>query len=149
MSYVKGSLSKDEEIKEVVRLHWFNYIITVILGFAAFLTSIAYITTSKGEGLFWCLFFIFWFVYDFLKLYTSEMVVTNKRVISRKGIISVKTEELKNAKIESVEITQSLLGRIFGYGTICFSGTGTSKVYFENIDNPWGIKSRVETIIGD
>jgi len=84
-----------------------------------------------------------------LNLYTTEMVVTNKRVICKKGFISVDTEEIKNAKIESVEIKQSFLGRIFKYGTIYFSGTGTSKVKFRAIDNPWAIKSKIETIIGD
>ena len=153
MSYVKGTLSKDEEIKEVVRLHWFNYIFTWILGFVAFLFVISYFVNAelqKDPGTKWIvIFFVIWALYDFLKLYTTEMVITNKRVICRKGVISVKTEELKNTKVESIEIKQSILGRIFGYATIWFSGTGTSKVKFEAIDDPWAIKSRIESVIGD
>lgn len=153
MSYVKGTLSKDEEIKEVVRLHWFNYIFTGILGFVAFLLVISYFVNAelqKDPGTKWIvIFFVIWALYDFLKLYTTEMVITNKRVICRKGVISVKTEELKNTKVESIEIKQSILGRIFGYATIWFSGTGTSKVKFEAIDDPWAIKSRIESVIGD
>lgn len=153
MSYVKGTLSKDEEIKEVVKLHWFNYIFTGILAFIALLFVISYFASAelqKDTGTKWIvILFVLWALYDFLKLYTTEMVITNKRVICRKGIISVKTEELKNAKVESIEIKQSILGRIFGYATIWFSGTGTSKVKFEAVDDPWAIKSRVESIIGD
>ena len=153
MSYVKGTLSKDEEIKEVVRLHWFNYIFTGILGFVAFLFVISYFVNAelqKDPGTKWIvIFFVIWALYDFLKLYTTEMVITNKRVICRKGVISVKTEELKNTKVESIEIKKSILGRIFGYATIWFSGTGTSKVKFEAIDDPWAIKSRIESVIGD
>ena len=78
-----------------------------------------------------------------------EMVVTNKRVVYRKGIISIKTEELKTDKIESIEVMQSILGRIFRFGNICFSGLGISKVEFKGIDNPWEVKSKVETIIGN
>lgn len=105
---------------------------------------------QKDPGTKWIvIFFVIWALYDFLKLYTTEMVITNKRVICRKGVISVKTEELKNTKVESIEIKQSILGRIFGYATIWFSGTGTSKVKFEAIDDPWAIKSRIESVIGD
>ena len=75
------------------------------------------------------------------------MVITNKRVICKTGIIGIKTEELLNSKIESIEVKQTIGGRIFGYANICFSGTGTSKVKFRGIKDPWGIKSRVETII--
>lgn len=150
MSYVEGTLSKDEEIKEVVKLHWINYVITVFLILFAILIVCAYISAPNKEGMgIWVCLFVWWPVYDFLRLYTTEMVVTNKRVICRKGIIGVKTEELKYQKIESVEIKQSILGRIFGYGTLWFSGTGSSKVKFENIEDPWTIKSRVETIIGN
>ena len=152
MSYVKGTLSKDEEIKEVIKLHWFNYIFTVLIGAFTLLLMFAYcvdyISKRQNSGGGWIIiFFIGWTIYDFLKLYTTEMVITNKRVICRKGIISVKTEELKNNKIESIEIKQSILGRIFGYATIWFSGTGTSKVKFEGVDDPWAIKSRAESII--
>lgn len=152
MSYVKGTLSKDEEIKEEVKFHWFNYIITGILFFITLLLMLSYSINPKAQtdgSKLIVIFFVIWTLYDFLKLYTTEMVITNKRVICRKGIISVTTEELKNAKIESVEIKQSILGRIFGYADIWFSGTGTSKVKFKAVDDPWTIKSRIEAIIGD
>ena len=153
MSYVKGTLSQDEEIKEIVKLHWINYIFTGILGLITLLFTIAYILSPElrdaPEIELIIILIIAWTIYSYLRLYTTEMVITNKRVICKKGIISIKTEELKNTKIESVEIKQSISGRIFGYATICFSGTGTSKVKFETINDPWGIKSRIDTITGD
>ena len=153
VSYVTGTLSADEEIREVIKLHWFNYILTGLLGLMAFLLVLLYFINlaldSFGNSPMPALLFVIWTGYDFLRLYTTEMVITNKRVICKKGIISVKTEELKNSKIESVEIKQSISGRIFGYATIKLSGTGTSKVVFKTIDDPWGVKSKIETIIGD
>ena len=77
------------------------------------------------------------------------MAVTNKRVICCSGAFRIHTEELKNAKVESVEIKQSLLGNLFGYGDIWFSGTGTSKVVFRGVENPRQLKSQFEEIIGD
>ena len=61
----------------------------------------------------------------------------------------MKTEELKNSKVESIEIKQTILGRILDYGTIEFSGTGTSKVYFDNVDSPAAVKTEIDDIIGD
>lgn len=149
MSYVKGTLSKDEEIKEVVKNHWYNYA-TGIGGPLIILTIICIDKTiDEDSKIVWGVILTLLAIYNFLKLLTTEMVVTNKRVVCRTGIISIKTEELKYQKIESIETKQSMLGRILGYGTLWFSGTGTSKVKFKNIAEPWMVKSRVETIIGN
>ena len=139
MSYVEKTLSKDEEIKEIVKLHWFNYLFTSVLALIALFFGASYFMStdlqrSSGSKVF-AIFFGVWALYNFLKLYMTEMVIT--------------TEELKNNKIESIEIKQSILGRILGYATIWFSGTGTSKVKFEAVDDPWTVKSRVESIVGD
>ncbi|NCB49463.1 MAG: PH domain-containing protein [Alphaproteobacteria bacterium] len=151
MSYIKNTLSKDEEIKEVIKLHWSNYIITGFLTFLAFSSILMYFFDKEIQkdpsGKVGIFFIIIWALYDFLKLYRTEMVVTNKRIICKKGILSTRTEELKTKQIESIEIKQSILGHLFGYATLWFSGTGTSKVKFESIENPWAIKSRIESVI--
>lgn len=151
MSYITRNLSANEEVKKIIKLHWINYIVTGVFTFIAFFLllvllfnghlwqNIIYITLVS--------FFILWTLYNFLKLYTTERVITNKRVIYKTGIISIRTEELKNNKIESVEIKQTILGRLLDYGTIEFSGTGTSKVYFDNVDSPSAVKSEIDDII--
>ena len=153
MSYVTRNLSKDEEVLENIKLHWINYIVVGFLSVIAFLFLIAYVLDSglKQEPIFviFVLLLWVWVFYDFLKLYTTERVITNRRVIFKTGIISVRTEELKNSKVESVEIKQTILGRIFGYGNIWFSGTGTSKVKFDNVDDPAEIKARIDDILSD
>lgn len=153
MSYVTRNLSKDEEVKKIIKLHWINYIVTGVLTvFALFLLLLLLVDGGLKENIVYIvlvLFFVLWTLYSFLKLYTTERIITNKRVIYKTGIISVKTEELKNSKVESIEIKQTILGRILDYGTIEFSGTGTSKVYFDNVDNPAAVKTEIDDIIGD
>ena len=154
MSYIQGTLSKDEKVKATAKLHWANYIITCLYGFIALCSVLAWILAMNdseapsGIG-FGTLFWVSLTIWDFLKLKLREMVVTNKRVVCRTGVISVNTEELKNQKVESVEIKQSLFGRIFGYADIWFSGTGTSKVVFRGVADPWKLKSKFEEIVGD
>ncbi len=147
MSYVVKTLSKDEEILENLNLHWINYLSPGIwLAFGCLVLLFGFEPEgSFVPGIIVCAFP----VWRFIVLSSEEMVVTNKRVVFKKGVIATHTEELKNAKIESVEIRQGILDRIFGCGSLCFSGTGTSKVKFESIDNPWEVKSRIEEYIGD
>ena len=153
MSYVSRTLSKDEEIKEKFELHWINYVYPVFLAIMLLLATIVVLATSDSQNNSESLvtFVVLWLIilYYFLQLWSIEMIVTNKRVVYKKGIIATDTEELKNAKIESVEIKQGILDRILGTGSIHFSGTGTSKVKFNSIDNPWKVKSRIEEYIGD
>lgn len=139
MSYIEKTLSNDEKIEQIVKLHWFNYVsvfIILFLGLLLFFYSF-YLSIP----------FLILFLYGFWKLHTTEMMITNKRIISKRGIISVKTEELKNSKIESVEIKQTIIGRIFRYGTINFTGTGGAKVSFAKISNPRKIKTALENFI--
>ena len=79
-----------------------------------------------------------------LNLKMTEMVVTTKHVICKTGIIAVNTEELKNTRIESVEIKQTLWQRLWGYADIYFTGTGVSYVLFKNIKEARVVKSTLE-----
>ena len=65
----------------------------------------------------------------------------------KKGIISVKTDELRNVKIESVSVRQTIMGRILGYGDIIFTGSGNQQVFFYTVSNPARIKASFESII--
>jgi len=66
----------------------------------------------------------------------NELAMTNKRVISKKGFIRRDTSELKLSKLETIEIKQSVLGRILGFGKIICIGTGGSETFIDNIDHP-------------
>ena len=151
MSYITRNLSANEEVKKIIKLHWINYIVTGVFTFIAlFLLLVLLFNGHLWQNIIYITlvsFFILWTLYNFLKLYTTERVITNKRVIYKTGIISIRTEELKNNKIESVEIKQTILGRLLDYGTIEISGTGTSKVYFDNVDSPSAVKSEIDDII--
>ena len=68
--------------------------------------------------------------------FVNELAMTNKRVISKKGFIRRDTSELKLSKLETIEIKQSIFGRIFGFGKIICIGTGGSETSIDNIDNP-------------
>lgn len=131
MSYIEDSLSAGEKIEHLFKLHWFAWVpmyIWLILGLVTF-------------GLTWLVA-----LYEFLRLKFIEQGVTNKRVVLKRGIVSRRTEEMKLASIETVEINQGFWGRIFGFGTVKVTGKGISDVVYKGIDDPMAVKRQIESI---
>ena len=75
-------------------------------------------------------------IYPLILIYCSEFVVTNKRIIVKKGLFSHYTHEMNFSRVEVVNVKQSILGRILGYGSVTIIGTGGSPEFFHNIKNP-------------
>ena len=131
MGYIQDSLSDGEEVRALFKLHWVAkiwLIIWIILAIPSF-----------GITLLLAL-------WEWLKLRSIEQGVTNKRVILKRGIISRKTEEMKISSIETVEIIQGVIGRVFGYGNIKVTGRGLSDLIFIKINDPMDVKRKIESV---
>lgn len=131
MSYIEESLSKDEEIKEQFKLHWFSKVPMILWIIISPLTL--------GISLLIA-------IYEFFRLRSIEQGVTNKRVVRKTGIVSRKSEEVKLTSIETVEIEQGIFGRMFGYGNIKITGKGISDLVFPKIDEPMEVKKAIESV---
>ncbi len=66
---------------------------------------------------------------------STEMGVTNRRVVVKTGLASRKTIEMLLNKIESIEVNESGMGRMLGYGSITLIGTGGTSEVFHQIGN--------------
>lgn len=159
-TYTLSTLTPDEEIVLVGRLHYFALIIPFCLTgvtFALALITIPATYQLRGGDIIqlaqvlmlWCVILALFIctVVSWLKRNLIEMVCTNKRVVRRTGIVNVTTEELNRERIESVEMHQSIFGRIFNYGDILFSGTGTSKLVFKFINQPRMMKRIIDSVV--
>ena len=67
---------------------------------------------------------------------TTEIAITNKRVIAKFGFVSRRTIEINLQKIESVQVDQNVLGRLLDYGTIVIAGAGTPNLSVPDISHP-------------
>jgi len=74
----------------------------------------------------------------------EKFVLTNQRVIIKKGILFVKTIEMGLNQIESVTMHQSIFERLLGYGKVTLIGTGGAKYYLDGIDKPLEFKRRLQ-----
>lgn len=131
MPYIEKSLSKDEKVIETFKLHWFSRVPMAIWIILAIPTIGVTLLLA---------------IWEFLKLRSIEQGVTNKRIILKKGIVSIKSEEMKVSSIETVEITQGVAGRLLGFGSVKATGRGISDVVFKNIDNPMEVKKVIESV---
>lgn len=78
---------------------------------------------------------------------STEIAVTNKRLIYKKGFIKRDTVELNIKKIESIQVEQSIMGRIFDYGELIVSGTGSSHAPIKFIKDPMRLRTEVSSVI--
>lgn len=71
---------------------------------------------------------------------TTVIVVTNQRLLAKRGWLARTSIEVLLTKLESVEVSQGIGGRLFGYGTIRIHGTGSSKVPFRFVKSPLSVR---------
>ena len=78
---------------------------------------------------------------------TSEFAVTNKRVVTKVGLVERDSQETLLSKIETIGVDQTLAGRLLGYGTVTIVGTGGSREPFALIAQPLEFRRQVQTQI--
>lgn len=54
----------------------------------------------------------------YLKVYSTELMVTTRRVLMKSGITTITTVEIERNKIASVVVQQSITGQMLGYGRV-------------------------------
>lgn len=130
-SYIEQSLGRDEEIVATAKITGWVYFVPVL--FAVFTMGL--------------LFPIL--ILPYLQRATTDLGVTNKRVIAKWGLISRRTVEQRIQKIESIRVNQGVVGRLFDYGTIMIHGTGGATTPIPKVSGPFAFKRAVESVIDD
>jgi len=75
---------------------------------------------------------------------STELAVTNRRVIAKFGLVARSTVEMNLAKIESVRVEQTVMGRLLGYGSIIVTGTGSTMDPIRFIANPIAFRQAIQ-----
>ncbi len=148
MGYLEKVLQPGETVHYRARLTKASYIV----GAAALVVAVVvYLLTANVNprwiGLAASLLILAWALYSlataWFRQWTTEIAVTDRRVILKRGFIRRQTTEINNDKVESVEVHQSVLGRLLGYGTVTIRGTGTGLEPIRDIDSPLEFRSRL------
>ena len=80
----------------------------------------------------------------FIPIWTTEIGVTNQRLIYKRGLIWRKTQELQLRAIEEVKLDQGLLGRLFDFGRLDLHGTGVGDIRLPALADPVGLRKALQ-----
>jgi hypothetical protein len=158
MSYVQKILQPDEQIVYRAPIHWVVYlrsILLLILGGAVLAWFLVrrqptdetlFSAVILGVGCLLILLAAIDFLQALIERHSTELVITSRRVVAKIGLIRRHTWEINAAKVEGVEVAQSILGRILDYGTVTVKGTGGGTAPIRNIDDPVAFRSHVTSL---
>ena len=141
MSYVDDSLIPDEQVVFRTRLHLIIFFIPIVL-LAISVCLFVYTVPVAAESVLAAA--VLWFLVKYVDYASSEFAVTNKRVIIKVGVFRRRTLEMLLSKVEAIAVTQGIMGRIFGCGSIVVTGTGGTHEPFANISAPLVFRRAVQ-----
>ena len=159
MGYVDRNLIPGESIVDWADIHWVAFLKAILLGIAAF-AFMAFSPTDRlglppdaagyvrmaAFGV--LLLAALWhFASAVILRLTTEVALTNKRIIAKTGLVQRDTIELNLDKVESLLVDQTVLGRLLGYGIVRIRGTGGSEFRALNISNPLRFKTAAYTAL--
>lgn len=173
MDYIRQSLGDDEELVHVGHFHWFytmNALFNIIFGFllaivilvAAMKLEPMIFGTQDTVGMGWLdrvrdihpgvkiLAFLmivmgfFRYAHMMIIKMTTEIAITNKRLIYKRGLVARYVGEINIDRIEGVNVLQGIFGRIFNYGRIMVRGMGVGEIVLPPIEDPLKFRKAIE-----
>ncbi len=160
-SYVESVLLKGETLEYAGQLHWIIFmggLVSAISGTILCLLTPATLNTwlplalmnelhnyilytgvaLVGSG-------VLMLGHSYLRMISTELVITNRRVICKTGFVSRNTFEIMLSRVEGANIDQTAWGRVFKYGSIYVHGTGGGITPIDHVANPLQFKRALMT----
>lgn len=167
MRYIDRTRAENEHIIAIGKVHWMIFARSISLcmfsifilvatkgGLAAYLLHkagaesglLSSLTESANliffyTGLVVLAFACFEIIQAAIFMYSTELAVTTHRTLAKFGLIRRSTIELRSDRIEAISVDQSILGRIFNYGSISLQGIGGSKAPIPYITDPLAFRA--------
>ncbi|HLL26689.1 MAG TPA: PH domain-containing protein [Xanthobacteraceae bacterium] len=147
MSYVKEVLQPGETVLFASTIHWLVYLPAIFLLILAIVTMSL---VASGHEFLWQSISVVGFAASLLsaarawfRRWTTEVAVTDRRIIYKRGFLRRHTIEMNMDKVESVDVNQSVLGRLFDYGDVLVRGTGVGFEPLHMIASPIELRNAV------
>jgi len=151
-SYIERSLGDGETVIARAHFHWLYLTaawISLLVPGALLLAALAQAQSQPdpytvAAGLLFVLGLVV-FLRMMIRKWSTEIGITSHRFVEKFGLLSMRTNEIALPNIEGVRVHQSVLGRLFGYGTIRIEGTGVDSVTTPSIADPVGFVRAIQT----
>jgi uncharacterized membrane protein YdbT with pleckstrin-like domain len=148
--YIDDILQPGEKVLYSTNAHWIFYLPAI----GAWVLALAFVVLSRmvadtPELL--CLSLaaiaaiaaLYWTFKAWFHRWTTETDVTNLRVVHKTGFIKRRTFEMSLDKVESVDVNQSILGRLLNYGNVTVRGVGEGAETIETIASPLEFRNHI------
>ena len=149
--YIDDILQPGEKVLYSTNVHWIFYLPAIGAWIAALALLILSRTTTTEGLVLLCLSAaavmtlaaLYWTAKAWFHRWTTETDVTNLRVVHKSGFVKRRTFEMALDKVESVDVNQSILGRILNYGDVTILGVGEGKETISTIASPLEFRSHI------
>ena len=149
--YIDEILQPGEKVLYSTNAHWIFYLPAILAWIVALvLFGLSRWTTTEGVMLLClaasavvALAAVYWTVKGWFHRLTTETDVTNLRVVHKTGFIKRRTFEMALDKVESVDVNQTILGRILNYGDVTINGVGEGRETIATIASPLAFRSSI------
>ena len=151
--YIDEILQPGEKVLYSTNAHWIFYFPAIV----AWIVALVLFAVSRWSEIYsvemLCLFgsglvalaALFWTLKGWFHRFTTETDVTNLRVVHKTGFIKRRTFEMALDKVESVDVDQTILGRILNYGDVTIRGVGEGIETIKTIASPLAFRSSITT----
>jgi uncharacterized membrane protein YdbT with pleckstrin-like domain len=151
--YIDDILQPGEKVLYSTNAHWVFYLPAIgawIVAIVLFVVSRtastdALVLLSLVSAAVVALVALYWTVRAWFHRWTTETDVTNMRVVHKTGFIKRRSFEMALDKIESVDVDQSILGRLLNYGDVTVNGVGEGREKIRTIASPLAFRSAITT----
>jgi len=149
--YIDEILQPGEKVLYSTNAHWMFYLPAI----AAWIVALILLALSRAtviDGvILMCLaasavmaiLALYWTIKAWFHRSTTETDVTNRRVVHKTGFIKRRTFEMSLDKVESVDVNQSILGRILNYGDVTILGVGEGRETISTIASPLAFRNYI------
>lgn len=151
--YIDEILQPGEKVLYSTNAHWIFYLraITAWIVALAFLISSLTVPAAVPWLVLACraaaavvaIAALYWTIRGWFHRLTTETDVTDRRVVHKTGFIKRRTFEIALDKIESVDVDQSIPGRILNYGDVTIMGVGEGRQRISTIASPLAFRSAI------
>jgi uncharacterized membrane protein YdbT with pleckstrin-like domain len=147
--YIDDILQPGEKVLYSTNAHWIFYwpaiaawivaIVLLVLSRATTTEGIVLLCLSAASVV--AIAALYWTFRAWFHRWTTETDVTNLRVVHKTGFIKRRTFEMSLDKVESVDVNQSILGRMLNYGDVTILGVGEGKETISTIASPLAFRN--------
>jgi len=149
--YIDEILQPGEKVLYSTNAHWIFFLPAIIGWIAVGVFLVLSGTVPAGSPVLICLSLaaisavaaLYKTATAWFHRWTTETDVTNFRVVHKTGFVQRQTFEMSVDKVESVDVNQSILGRILNYGDVTVLGVGEGGKTLDTIASPLAFRNAI------